>query len=1571
MTDIAALGLRVDGMQDVDRAAGAIDRLVQSAVDAERSTARMGGSFTKANQSLSGFSAIAARAAKEATYLVQQVQRLSDYEIRNNDIQAYGQELDRLRAKYNPLFAASKQYEAELDELNRAHRVGAINAQEHAAALTTLNTRFQQAGTVARTVGTNYAALGGSMSGIAAQFQDIGVTAAMGMNPLIIGLQQGTQIAGQMEVAMARGASATGVFTAAFRSLLSPITAASIGITVLLSGIIQAVDWAKTGERAMKGLADVIESIAPYAATAAAGLALLYAPAILGGVASLTSALIGVARAAGGAAVAFALANPATILVAGIAAAIGALYVFRDAIKSAIGVDVIGVIGQGANFVLNSFIAAFNDIRFVWNNFGNVMGAAVIGGVNIAINAINGLIKKATESIDGLIALIRKLPGMDDTPGVGSALAISPLDNPFADLLGDAVAERNKQLAEIMGRDTLGAFIKGAKEAGKSAADWLRNLTFGEGDKNAKKLRDETQALLDTLLPLDAALRDHNRNLALLNLAYASGRITSDQYATALDNLNASYAKQVEDLAPEAVKAAREQVKQAKEQTRALQQQIRTFGMSESAVMALAAADTSSAIAKLEATRASELANGASEERVKYLGQEIDALKELQGLQQGLATLQGSAETQARQKAAWEDWAQQVKGIFDNVQRSLTDAIIDGGRNGFDALKRSAKALVLNVVLNPIMGSLQNAVTSTLGGVFGGGGGLVDTAGGIKSAYDAFSGGLNQTLGKGIGWVGEKLGSATLQSFASGLSGTAWTASSPMFALSSALPATAGWAGAAAGLGGVAPSLAGVAAGPGLAASLGTSIGTTGAAAAGGLAGVGSAIGAALPWVGGALAIGSLLGGDLFGGGPPATRHAQRTTAELMNGQFGITSIDDRQAAGSEQAALAAAQSAVTQANDMFARIGVNAAFESFYAVMESSVLGDRQGVASGGALRIGDQLRNVGVAQSSDMTLAGFGGWSPEEMGPRLATDIQLTMLEAFQQVGAGGGLPDALYSMIEGVFIRGLDESAAQDLAARFTALTEGALAFMQAADVMPHLQRVSLDAAVSMVRLAGSVDNLMAAEQSYYQNFYTEAERQGHAVEQLTGALADAGFQMPALVGSLDEMLMSYRALVDAQDINTEAGRQARWALIQASDAFAEVAQSADAAAAASVRAAQEQAQAVQENARAVQENARALEQAGQLVWDTMLAAGDSAFSALTRSVSAEKTRLQKESDAIAQTLRDSISTVSTTVSELTNLTGRLTSTAQSMAEVAGGEAQSREWAQQRISRALSVATLTGVLPQGVDFESALRIIARPSEGLFGSFEDYQADFLRSAHDVSKLNDLAGDQLSVEQRTLDSLEKQLTESQQQHSEQISRLDEMLDYQRQRLDMETGAYQRDLSIPEALAGITEAIIGINQARGEVDSTRLWDASSYLAANPDLLSGYRQFGAGQDINEWLRQHYDQYGMQEGRSFAVGTNYVPRNMRAQLHEGEAVVPAYDNTMMVRGFASMSSREDEVRALRREQRDDMARLLRRLDEIERHTETTAASNAAMADGRTQQRVVIDGVPGVQIVTRGEA
>lgn len=74
---------------------------------------------------------------------------------------------------------------------------------------------------------------GGAFSGIGAQFQDIGVSIAGGMNPGLVALQQGTQIAGQMQMAMQRGASATQVLRTAFASLVSPVALVSIAATAI------------------------------------------------------------------------------------------------------------------------------------------------------------------------------------------------------------------------------------------------------------------------------------------------------------------------------------------------------------------------------------------------------------------------------------------------------------------------------------------------------------------------------------------------------------------------------------------------------------------------------------------------------------------------------------------------------------------------------------------------------------------------------------------------------------------------------------------------------------------------------------------------------------------------------------------------------------------------------------------------------------------------------------------------------------------------------------------------------------------------------------------------------------------------------------------------------------------------------------------------------------------------------------------------------------------------------------------------------------------------------------------
>ncbi len=102
-------------------------------------------------------------------------------------------------------------------------------------------------------------ALRANTGNIAAQFQDIGVTAAMGMNPLMIGLQQGTQMSA---VFAQTGRSMGETLVGAFRMVLEPQALLTIGLVALVAAGIQMVDWAAAAEVSTRLLADGMELLA-------------------------------------------------------------------------------------------------------------------------------------------------------------------------------------------------------------------------------------------------------------------------------------------------------------------------------------------------------------------------------------------------------------------------------------------------------------------------------------------------------------------------------------------------------------------------------------------------------------------------------------------------------------------------------------------------------------------------------------------------------------------------------------------------------------------------------------------------------------------------------------------------------------------------------------------------------------------------------------------------------------------------------------------------------------------------------------------------------------------------------------------------------------------------------------------------------------------------------------------------------------------------------------------------------------------------------------------------------------
>ena len=87
------------------------------------------------------------------------------------------------------------------------------------------------------------------------------------------------------------------------------------------------------------------------------------------------------------------------------------------------------------------------------------------------------------------------------------------------------------------------------------------------------------------------------------------------------------------------------------------------------------------------------------------------------------------------------------------------------------------------------------------------------------------------------------------------------------------------------------------------------------------------------------------------------------------------------------------------------------------------------------------------------------------------------------------------------------------------------------------------------MSLINAAGGTSTLATNLDSYYQNFYSTAERNANTLSQVSDALSDLGLAMPTT-------REGFRALVDAQDLTTESGQKAFATLMSLNSAFASV-------------------------------------------------------------------------------------------------------------------------------------------------------------------------------------------------------------------------------------------------------------------------------------------------------------------------------------------------------------------------------------------------------------------------------
>lgn len=208
------------------------------------------------------------------------------------------------------------------------------------------------------------ATLGGALSALRNQFMDAFQVSAEASTPLRNAIE-----------ALNKAMSAEG-----FRQFVNLIGMVFFtGAQLALQGLTLLVN-------AASDLMDHLESLAPAITAIGVVLAAVFGPAAVGMVFTFVQTVAGALAA-------LVIANPVGLIVAGLAAAGASLFIFRDQIKEAIGVDVVDVFRTVFNFIVNGSQFAFEAGRTLWNQLPDIFGDIGVRSANAIIDGLNSMLE--------------------------------------------------------------------------------------------------------------------------------------------------------------------------------------------------------------------------------------------------------------------------------------------------------------------------------------------------------------------------------------------------------------------------------------------------------------------------------------------------------------------------------------------------------------------------------------------------------------------------------------------------------------------------------------------------------------------------------------------------------------------------------------------------------------------------------------------------------------------------------------------------------------------------------------------------------------------------------------------------------------------------------------------------------------------------------------------------------------------------------------------------------------------------------------------------------------------------
>lgn len=493
------------------------------------------------------------------------------------------------------------------------------------------------------------------------------------------------------------------------------------------------------------------------------------------------------------------------------------------------------------------------------------------------------------------------------------------------------------------------------------------------------------------------------------------------------------------------------------------------------------------------------------QEKLTTLDAEIEKRKVLATLLGQASVLQKQADGIKETKASW-------KRLTDDVERSLTDALMHGFDKGkgflqsfTDSIKNSLKSSIISIgvraVVSPIMGAIGSALGIAGDAASGGGGGMSGTSMlSLGSSAYSLAGGSSLYSSFAMSGMGQALGLSTAGSMIAPAAGTIVS-----------------------GAAGSIPTV--------FAANMGTVIGGT-AEAVGTTAAAGSmtALGSAIPYVGAAIAIASALG--LFGGGNDNAEPAGPPNQYWVNLKGMASGL---------AAKGGASYGYMGRRNDGGEYDGSGGFSAAQQASISSTIAGLFAGyksIASNMGLKLPDLVSNTPGSAS-------FTGSNGEMVGSRVGTSLADALTKSLDDLSmaiAMKMIPNLKSFQATGETLTATVQRLNQEfnLTNQITALSgkDGTAVFGKG----------NLKDRDQLVSMLGGLSNASSSVGSYYNAYHSQAERTADTRASIASTLRSLGIaDAPTTRGQ-------FRTLVESQDLATESGRRMYATLISVADAFA---------------------------------------------------------------------------------------------------------------------------------------------------------------------------------------------------------------------------------------------------------------------------------------------------------------------------------------------------------------------------------------------------------------------------------